>query len=122
MTPAESKEISIGIDVSKASLDVAVHETGETWSADNNAGPCAALVARLIKLKPTRIVIEATGGYETLMAASLSAAALPVIVVNPRQVRDFAKATGQLAKTDRLDARVLAHFAAAICSAVGAPG
>jgi len=114
MTLAESKEISIGIDVAKASLDVAVHETGEIWSADNNAGGCAALVARLIKLKPTRIVIEATGGYETLIAASLSAAALPVVVVNPRQVRDFAKATGQLAKTDRLDARVLAHFVAAI--------
>src|SRR2546421_2949383 len=114
MTPAESKEINIGIDVSKASLDVAVHETSETGSADNNAGGCAALVSRLIKLKPTRIVIEATGGYETLVAASLSAAALPVIVVNPGQVRDFAKATGQLAKTDRLDAGVLAHFAAAI--------
>src|SRR5207244_11649979 len=70
--------------------------------------------ARLSQVTPDAIGIEAHGGYETLIAASLSAAELPVIVVNPRQVRDFAKATGQLAKTDRLDARVLAHFAAAI--------
>jgi len=114
MSKPEVTKVSIGIDVSKASFDVAIHETGQTWSAPNDAGGCAALGSQLIKLKPTRIVMEATGGYETLLAASLSAAALPVIVVNPRQVRDFARATGELAKTDRLDAGVLAHFAAAI--------
>jgi transposase len=107
-------EISVGIDVSKSHLDLAVHQTGAAWSCPNDQSGCAALVSQLKELKPTRIVMEATGGYETLLAASLSVAELPVIVVNPRQVRDFAKATGELAKTDRLDARVLAHFAAAI--------
>jgi transposase len=107
-------EVSVGIDVSKSTLDVAVHESGSAWSCANDPSGCTALVAQLKELHPTRIVMEATGGYETLIAASLSAAELPVMVVNPRQVRDFAKATGELAKTDWLDARVLAHFAAAI--------
>lgn len=107
-------ETSVGIDVSKSNLDVAVHQTGAAWSCPNDQRGCTGLISQLKELKPARIVMEATGGYETLVAASLSAAELPVIVVNPRQVRDFAKATGELAKTDRLDARVLAHFAAAI--------
>jgi len=110
----ETTKASVGIDVSKSQLDIAVHETGETWSTSNEPNSVAALVAQVKQLHPTSIVLEATGGYETLVTANLSAAGLPVIVVNPRQVRDFAKATGQLAKTDRIDARVLAHFAAAI--------
>lgn len=111
---SESTRVSVGIDVSKNTLDIAVHETSETWSSNNHSSGCAALVAKLKQLKATSIVLEATGGFETLVTATLSAADLPVIVVNPRQVRDFAKATGQLAKTDRIDCRVLAHFAAAI--------
>jgi transposase len=114
MTEAEFTKVSVGIDVSKNTLDIAVHETGETWSSNNDSPGGAALAAKLKQLKATSIVLEATGGFETLVTATLSAADLPVIVVNPRQVRDFAKATGQLAKTDRIDCGVLAHFAAAI--------
>ena len=114
MNESESTKVSVGIDVSKSMLDIAIHETGESWSCSNDASGGAALVPKLRQLKATSIVLEATGGFETLVTATLSAADLPVIVVNPRQVRDFAKATGQLAKTDRIDARVLAHFAAAI--------
>ena len=106
--------LSVGIDVSKSTLDIAIHQTGETWTVSNDAAGCAALVTKLSRLKPGNIVLEATGGFETLVAASLTAKDLPANVVNPRQVRDFAKATGQLAKTDRIDAAVLAHFAAAI--------
>jgi transposase len=107
-------KVSVGIDVSKNTLDIAIHETAESWSSDNDSSSCAALAAKLKLLRPSSIVLEATGGFETLVTATLSAANLPVIVVNPRQVRDFAKATGELAKTDRIDCRVLAHFAAAI--------
>ena len=114
MPEPENPKISVGIDVSKNTLDIAVHETGETWSSNNDSPGGATLAAKLKQLKATSIVLEATGGFETLVTATLSAADLPVIVVNPRQVRDFAKATGQLAKTDRIDCRVLAHFAAAI--------
>ena len=114
MPEPENPKASVGIDVSKNTLDIAVHETGETWSSPNDSHGCATVVAKLKLLKATSIVLEATGGFETLVTATLSAADLPVIVVNPRQVRDFAKATGQLAKTDRIDCRVLAHFAAAI--------
>ncbi len=114
MNEPEHHQVSVGIDVSKARLDIAVHESNETWSNSNDSQGCAELVTKLKKLKPTSIVLEATGGFETLVTATLSAVSLPVIVVNPRQVRDFAKATGQLAKTDRIDCRVLAHFAAAI--------
>jgi transposase len=114
MTKPESTKISVGIDVSKNSLEIAIHETGESWSCNNIAEECAGLVPHLKQLQATSIVLEATGGFETLVTATLAAADLAVIVVNPRQVRDFAKATGQLAKTDLIDARVLAHFAAAI--------
>jgi transposase len=107
-------KVSVGIDVSKATLDLAIHETGESWSINNDGHDCATLASKLKQLGATSIVLEATGGFETLIVATLSAAGLPVIRVNPRQVRDFAKATGQLAKTDRLDCRILAHFAAAI--------
>lgn len=114
MPEPEITKVSVGIDVSKNTLDIAVHETGETWSSSNDSSGSAALAAKLKLLNATSIVLEATGGFETLVTATLSAADLPAIVINPRQVRDFAKATGQLAKTDRIDGRVLAHFAAAI--------
>jgi transposase len=106
--------LSVGIDVAKRQLDVAIYQTGETWTSSNDAAGCDALVTKLSQLQLSSIVLEATGGFETLCVASLYAKNLPAIVVNPRQVRDFAKASGQLAKTDRIDARVLAHFAAAI--------
>jgi transposase len=114
MAEPNISRVSVGIDVSKSRLDIAVHETAETWPSTNDSSGCAALVTKLKLMKPTSIVLEATGGFETLVTATLSAADLPIIVVNPRQVRDFAKATGELAKTDRIDCRVLAHFAAAI--------
>jgi transposase len=101
----------VGIDVAKATLDVAVRPSGERWSAANDDGGIPPLVKRLRPLAPTLIVLEATGGFETAAVGALAAAGLPVVVANPRQVRDFAKATGQLAKTDALDAQVLALFA-----------
>jgi len=104
----------IGIDVSKARLDVAVHESGQCFSCDNTEGAVEGLVKQMKEMDPELIVMEATGGYERLCAAMLAAAGLALSVVNPRQVRDFAKSKGILAKTDRLDARVLAHFGAAI--------
>lgn len=104
----------IGIDVSKRSLEVAAHEHDYRVRCPNQASSFEELIAELVALNPERIVLEATGGLEIPVTAALHAAGLPVVVVNPRQVRDFAKALGHLAKTDRLDARVLAHFAAAI--------
>ena len=101
----------IGIDVAKAELVVGVRPTGSGWTAANDAAGVRDLVDRLRALSPTLIVLEATGGYELLCVAALAAADLPVVVVNPRQVRDFARATGQLAKTDRIDAAILARFA-----------
>jgi len=113
MSKKKSKTF-IGIDVSKKLLEVAVHESDYHFRCANKVSAFAELIAELIALRPALIVLEATGGLEIPITAALHAAGLPVVVVNPRQVRDFAKATGQLAKTDRLDARVLAHFAAAI--------
>lgn len=107
-------EIFVGIDVSKKWLDVAVHEPAEGFRVSNDESGIASLVKSLKKLKPRLIVVEATGGFEMLVVAELSQAGLPVAVVNAKRVRDFAKATGQIAKTDKLDARVLAHFAAAV--------
>jgi len=104
----------VGIDVAEEWLDVAIRPDGDAWRTPNDADGIAALVARLTPLAPTLVVLEATGGFETVAALALGTAQLPVAVVNPRQVRDFARATGQLAKTDRLDAAVLAHFAQAI--------
>jgi transposase len=106
--------IFVGMDVSKNWLDVAVHEQGEVWRVSNDEAGMVSLVKRLKKLKPQLIVLEPTGGFEMLVVAELSQAGLPVAVVNAKRVRDFAKATGQFAKTDKLDARVLAHFAAAV--------
>jgi len=107
-------QCSIGIDVSQATLDVAVFPSGEQWQVSNAEGGIGQLVARLQALAPQRIVLEATAGYELPLLAALGAADLPVVAVNPRQVRDFARATGRLAKTDALDAHVLAQFAAVV--------
>jgi transposase len=107
-------QMFVGIDVAKAQLDMALRPTGERWVVPNDEPGIAALVGRLQAVPPTLIVLEATGGYPRAVVAALAAAALPLVVVNPRQVRDFAKATGQLAKTDALDARAVAHFAEAV--------
>ena len=101
----------IGIDVAKATLDIAALPEGDTWSVTNDEPGLAELVPRLVLLAPTLVVLEATGGFETAAVAALAKGGLPVVVVNPRQVRDFAKALGRLAKTDRLDAAILAEFA-----------
>lgn len=104
-------QVYVGIDVSKARLDVALGSAGELLAVDNDPRGIAGLAGRLQKLGPKLIVLEASGGLETAMLSELAAAGLPVAVVNPRQVRDFAHAHGQLAKTDALDARILALFA-----------
>lgn len=101
----------VGIDVAKARLDVAVRPTDDQWNVPNDEAGISQLVTRLQELAPVLIVLEATGGLELPLAAALVAAGLPLAVVNPRQVRDFAKAVGQLAKTDALDAQLLARFA-----------
>ena len=106
--------VFVGIDVAQATLVVAVRPQEQCWTVPNDATGLATLQRRLQRQAPTLIVLEATGGLERLAASTLGAAGLPVAVVNPRQVRDFAKATGRLAKTDALDAQVLAHFAAAV--------
>ena len=111
---AKSKERFIGIDVSKGHLDLADSIDPNPRQFQNDEAGIASLVDHLISIRPTLIVLEATGGLEIPTASSLYAKRLPVAVVNPRHVRDFAKATGKLAKTDAIDARVLAHFAAAI--------
>jgi len=107
-------ETFIGIDVSKHRLDIAVRPGEAMWSVVNDASSFGALVKRLKALPPRLIVVEATGGLEAPVVAELAHAGLPVAVVNPKRVRDFARANGQLAKTDQLDARNLAHFGEAI--------
>jgi transposase len=105
----------IGIDVAKRQLDVAERASGARWTTANDGVGIAGLVERLRAAGPVALVVlEATGGYEMPLVAALTAAQLPVVVVNPRQVRDFARALGKLAKTDRIDAAVLAHFADAV--------
>jgi transposase len=104
----------VGIDVSKAQLDVAFRPSGERMQVSNSDQGLDELVARLKSDAVTLVVLEATGGYQAALVAGLALAKIPTAVVNPRQVRDFAKATGRLAKTDALDAEVLAHFAEAI--------
>ena len=104
----------VGIDVAKAELEVALRPTGERWTLPNADASIAALVAHLQAVAPTLIVLEATGGSQRAVVAALAAAGLPVVVANPRQTRDVAKATGQLAKTAALAARALAHFADAV--------
>ena len=104
----------VGIDVSKERMDVAVRPTGRSWSVSYDGAGVDDLVAQLKELKPAGVITESTGGLELPLVAALAAASLPVAVVNPRQVRDFARSTGRLAKTDRLDAQVLAHFGEAV--------
>lgn len=109
-----SEAIYVGIDVAKATLDVSVSGDPDVWQVLNADPDMDALCTRLSALRPTLIVLEATGSYELRAAAALGAAGLPVAVVNPRQVRSYARSIGQLAKTDRIDARVLARFAEAV--------
>ena len=104
----------VGIDVSKETLDVALFSEGRSWSVGNDERGIAQLVSQLRELQPELVVVEATGGLEIPLAGELGAAGLHVAIVNPRNVRDFAKALGILAKTDRLDAHVLARFAEAV--------
>jgi transposase len=107
----QSSPVFVGVDVSKARLDVALTNSDKSWSVTNASDGIAQLVERLRELGPALVVMEATGGFEVPIAAALAAAEIPVVIANPRQVRDFAKATGQLAKTDAIDAHILALFA-----------
>lgn len=110
----EKEKVYAGIDVAKKSLDIAIHDTGQQWSFLNDDTGISTAVNHLKELAPALVVLEATGGIELPITAALAVAEIPVVVVNPRQVRDFAKATGRLAKTDIIDARVMAQFAAAV--------
>jgi transposase len=110
----EREELNIGIDVSKECLDVAVRPSSERFSVTNDETGHKELRKRLARMKPQRIVLEPTGGYEARIVQVLVGAKLPVVVINARQVRNFAQAIGRLAKTDRIDADVLAHFGEAI--------
>jgi transposase len=103
--------VCVGIDVSKAQLEVALRPSADRWTVSHDEAGLTALVARLRGVSPALIVLEATGGLEGALTGALVAAGLPVVVINPRQARDFAKATGQLAKTDAIDAAILAQFA-----------
>ena len=114
MSDSSTKMIFVGMDVSKARLDLAVRPSGEQWSEDNTIEGINRLVEKLKGLQPTLIVMEATGGLEMAAAGALAGAELSVSVINPRQIRDFAKSLGRLAKTDKIDARVIAHFADAV--------
>ena len=114
----EQEAIYAGVDVSKARMDVAVRPADDGWTVSNDDAGIRQLVSRLKTLKPAMVVLEATGGLELPLVAALAVDELPVVVVNPRQVRDFARATGKLAKTDTLDAMVLAHFGEAVRPAV----
>lgn len=104
----------VGIDLSKQRLDIAVYPSGQSWNEIHDEAGILRVVKQLTQLEPQLIVLEATGGLQIPLVASLAAASLPVVVINPRQVRDFARALGQLAKTDGIDAEVLARFAEAV--------
>ena len=108
----------VGLDVAKDHLDGHARPSGEDFVVTHDEAGLTQLVARLRAIRPTLVVLEATGSYEATVAATLASASLPVAVVNPRQIRDFARATGMLAKTDTLDARVIARFAEAVRPAV----
>ena len=112
------QESFVGIDVSKNSLDLRIEPVGQSLRVAYDDTGVSEICQRLTEVSPTLIVMEATGGLETRLASELAAQGLPVAVINPRQARDFAKATGQLAKTDQVDAGVLAAFAQAIRPAV----
>lgn len=108
------EKVYVGIDISKDSLDVAIHASAKQWRFSNDRAGIASLCNMLAKLEPALVVFEATGGYEMPLYLGLDEAGLPAAPVNARQVRDFAKSTGKLAKTDSLDARVIAHFGCAV--------
>jgi transposase len=110
----EQNRMFVGIDVSKDRLDVHVRPSGEVFAVSRDSDGLEDIVTRLQTLAPRLIVVEATGGFETVVASAIGAAGLPLAVVNPRQIRAFATACGQWAKTDRLDAQVIAHFAEAV--------
>src|SRR5512144_1320329 len=109
--PLNPTPIFVGIDVSKADLDTALRPGHRVARHANDPAGIAARIAWLKPLAPTLIVVEATGGLELPLVAALHVAGIPVAAIDPRQARDFAKALGRLAKTDRIDAQVLAHFA-----------
>jgi len=106
-----SSDVFIGVDVSQARLDVAVYPSKEVFSVDNDGPSIKKLICRLQALQPTHVVLEATGGHEIPLVTAAGMAGLPIVVANPRQVRDFARAMGRLAKTDVIDAGTLALFA-----------
>ena len=112
------ESIYVGIDVAKNRVDVAVRPTGRSWSVQYDQAGVDDLVIQLSSLRPIAVITESTSGLELELVAALVASALPVALVNPRQVRDSAKSTGQLAETDRLDAQVLAHFGEAVRPAI----
>jgi transposase len=114
MERSSNAAVFVGIDVAKDRLDVHLRPTAEAFAIGRDAAGLAALVERLTAVAPRLVVLEATGGFEAMVAAALAAARLPLAVVNPRQIRDFARATGRLAKTDRLDAEAIARFAEAV--------
>ncbi len=114
----EQEAIYVGIDVAKARVDVAVRPADDGWKVPNDDAGIRQLVSRLKTFEPAMVVMEASGGLELPLVAALASEGLPVVIVNPRQVRDFARATGKLAKTDALDAAVLAHFGEAVRPAV----
>lgn len=101
----------VGIDVSKKRLDICIRPTGEAFSCDNSPAEIVQLVKRLKAKKPTLVVLEATGRLHLAVSTAIANAEIAIAVVNPRQIRDFARAAGKLAKTDRIDAQILAHFA-----------
>ena len=108
------EEIFIGIDISKTQMDVAIWDNEETWEFENEAAGWQEMVEIAKELKPSLIVVEASGGIEQRVVAELYLEELPIAIVNPTRVRNFARSTGQLAKTDKLDARLIAHFAQAV--------
>jgi transposase len=109
-----STKLYAGIDVSKARLDVALRPTGDHFEVANDQAGIDTLIVRLRAARPALVVLEATGALERPVAAALATAGIPVAVLNPRQARDFARATGRLAKTDKIDAEILARFAEAV--------
>ncbi len=110
----EQEATYVGIDVSKHRPDVAARPSGDVWEVQYDESGIEELVLSLKSLNPAMVLLEASGGLELRLVSALAVASLPVVVINPRQARDFARATGKLAKTDSLDAKVLAHFAEAI--------
>ena len=114
MEQPSAAPIFVGIDVAKDRLDVHLRPSGHVFALGRDSAGLDALVERLRALTPALVVLEATGGFEVAVAGALAAVGLPLVVVNPRQIRDFARATGRLAKTDRLDAEAIARFAEVI--------